>query len=182
MPPEYNRKRLTTVSRNRTEAPPPLANINEITRLLVYGPSGDDQEMSKGEDYSSGWEYESRDEEEANYDEVSGVAKEQELINVHMSNAKGNQASTMPQGRKQARSKPSVPTTTRTTRSSRSRPNQTEPTQPNDSHTLAHQTSNYSNSPQANTETQPSEDTIDTLGHIDNRVTLHGQGIWNITS
>ncbi|KQK16467.1 hypothetical protein BRADI_1g28901v3 [Brachypodium distachyon] len=44
--------------------------------------------MSKGEDYSSGWEYESRDEEEANYDEVSGVAKEPELINVHMSNAK----------------------------------------------------------------------------------------------
>ncbi|PNT77068.1 hypothetical protein BRADI_1g57328v3 [Brachypodium distachyon] len=40
--------------------------------------------MSKGEDYSSGWEYESRDEEEANYDEVSGVAKEQELINEYV--------------------------------------------------------------------------------------------------
>jgi hypothetical protein len=92
-----------------------------------------------------------------------------------------NQPSTKPQGRKRARSKTTVPTTTRTTRASASRLNQTDHTLPNDD-TSAHRTSKDSNSPQADTEMQHSQDMTNTLRQIDNSDTLRGQGICIVIS
>jgi hypothetical protein len=92
-----------------------------------------------------------------------------------------NQPSTKPQGRKRARSKTTVPTTTRTTRASASRLNQTDHTSPNDD-TSAHRTSKDSNSPQADTEMQHSQDMTNSLRQIDNSDTLRGQGICIVIS
>jgi hypothetical protein len=91
------------------------------------------------------------------------------------------QPSTKTQGRKRARSKTTVPITTRTTRASASRLNQTDQTSPNDD-TSPHQTSKDSNSPQADTEMQHSQDMTDTSHQIDNTVTLRDQGICSVIS
>jgi hypothetical protein len=89
------------------------------------------------------------------------------------------QTSTKPQGRKRAHSKTTVPTTTRTTRASASRLNQTDQSPPNNNETSPHQNYKDSNSPQADTEMP--QDMTETSRQIDNTVTLHGQGICNIS-
>ncbi|XP_071683901.1 uncharacterized protein [Lolium perenne] len=171
--PEYEKNRLARIARRKAEEAGPLANIRNIASQLLYGQNTKDKQRHKGDDGGSGSEYEPNDDEEADDgDEVSG--EEEHEPTVHMSKEKENQPSTKPQGRKRARSKTTVPTTTRTTRASASRLNQTDHTSPNDD-TSAHRTSKDSNSPQADTEMQHSQDMTNILRQIDNSDTLRGQ-------
>uniref|UniRef100_A0ACD5UB26 Uncharacterized protein n=1 Tax=Avena sativa TaxID=4498 RepID=A0ACD5UB26_AVESA len=173
--PQYERNRLARVARLRAEAAAPLMEIHKIAGQLVYGESGHDKQMRKGENGGSGSEYEPNDDEEADdADEVSGEEDEQEPT-LHISKENAKQASIKPHGRKHARSKTTVPTTTRTTRASASRLNQTYQTPPNDNNTSPHQTSNNTNSLDADTGMQHSQDMINSLCQIDNTVTLRGQ-------
>ena len=97
------------------------------------------------------------------------------------------EGSTMPKMKKHARGKNSAAATSRITRSratttteSVEATNHQEHSAPNPTNTSPHLTSKDSNSPDADSGVQGSQDMIGTSGQSDNMITLQGQGICDI--
>nr|XP_045083193.1 uncharacterized protein LOC109782807 [Aegilops tauschii subsp. strangulata] len=156
-----------------------LKDIKSLACSLVYPSASNVQptQNARAADDRSDSEYEPDAEEEAHGEEEDLRDEEEEAP----------EGSTMPKTKKHVRCKNSAAATSRITRSRATRTtesfeatNHQEQSAPNPTNTSPHLTSKDSNSPDADSGVQGSQDMIGTSGQSDNIITLQDQGICDI--
>ncbi|XP_073354203.1 uncharacterized protein [Aegilops tauschii subsp. strangulata] len=178
----YLKERDARIAERKAAERQSLKDIQSLARSLVYPSASNAQptQNTRGADDRSDSEYEPDAEEEAHAEEED--LRDEEKVAVAKSKAMAPEGSTMPKTKKRVRSKNSAAATSRITRSratattqSIQATNHQEQSAPNPTNTSPHLTSKDSNSLDADSGVQGSQDMIGTSGQSDNMITLQGQ-------